>query len=175
MAEPAPVPLSTWADQPEGDRLYVHATGVAVDDHGVMICGASGAGKSILALELMDRGAKLIADDALWVDLGTDRGGVPFLERPETATDLIESRGIGLLRAGSICGRAPLSLVIDLDRPEPDRLPPTRTVVAGNARRPLILGAGHPSLAVSVLWMLRHGRETHSARDPLAGAGDLRK
>lgn len=160
MAEAAPVPLSTWAKQAEGDRLYVHASGVAVDDHGVMICGASGSGKSMLALELMNHGAKLIVDDGLWVDVATDRGGVPFLERPDTATDLIESRGIGLLRAGSICGRAPLSLVIDLDRPEPDRLPPTRTVAVGNTRRPLILGAVHPSLAVSVLWMLRHGRET---------------
>jgi hypothetical protein len=75
-------------------------------------------------------------------------GSVPFLERPDTATDLIESRGIGLLRAGSIHGRAPLELVIDLDTAEPERLPPRRNVTTGSVERPLILGAGHPSLAV---------------------------
>jgi HPr kinase/phosphorylase len=126
---------------------------------GVLICGASGSGKSTLALELMALGADLIADDGIRIDLGQEPGSVPFLERPDTATDLIESRGIGLLRAGSIHGRAPLELVIDLDTAEPERLPPRRNVTTGSVERPLILGAGHPSLAVSVAWMLRHGRD----------------
>jgi hypothetical protein len=60
---------------------------------------------------------------------------VPFLERPDTATDLIESRGIGLLRAGSIHGRAPLELVIDLDTAEPERLPPRRNVTTGSTSK----------------------------------------
>jgi HPr kinase/phosphorylase len=126
---------------------------------GVLICGASGSGKSTLALEFMALGADLIADDGIRIDLGQEPGSVPFLERPDTATDLIESRGIGLLRAGSIHGRAPLELVIDLDTAEPERLPPRRNVTTGSVERPLILGAGHPSLAVSVAWMLRHGRD----------------
>jgi HPr kinase/phosphorylase len=108
----------------------------------------------------MALGAELIADDGIRVDLGQGPGSVPFLERPDAATDLIESRGIGLLRAGSIHGRAPLELVIDLDTAESERLPPRRNVTTGSVERPLILGAGHPSLAVSVVWMLRHGRDT---------------
>jgi hypothetical protein len=49
----APVPLSRWADRPDPQRrsLYIHASAVALDGMGVLICGASGTGKSTLALE----------------------------------------------------------------------------------------------------------------------------
>ena len=165
MAAPLPVPLATWADAPGPGPFYISASAVAFDGRGVMICGTPGSGKSTLALELMALGAELIADDAVLIDLETAPGTVPFLQRPDTATDLIESRGIGLLRAGPVCGRAPLSVVVDLDRAEPDRLPPRRNVTTGTTERPLILGAGHPSLALSVVWMLRHGRDV-PAGDP---------
>lgn len=158
MTEPSPVPLTGWTTAAEGNRIRVHASAVALDGRGVLILGASGSGKSRLALDLMTRGAHLIADDGVAIDLGLETGTGPFLERPDTATDLIESRGLGLLGAGPVCGRAPLALVVDLDTAEPDRLPPRRNVTTGQAERPLILGAGHPFLAASVLWMLRHGR-----------------
>lgn len=151
--------LGDWAATSTPGRLYLHASGVAIDGQGVLIHGGSGSGKSTLALRLMTLGARLIADDAVRIDLGPDEGGPPFIERPETATDLVECRGIGLLRAGPICGRAPLVLAIDLNRAEPDRLPPRRYVTTGTARVPLILGASHPSLAEGVLWLLRHGLE----------------
>ena len=41
----------------------VHATAVLVGADGVLIRGDSGAGKSALALALIERGARLIADD----------------------------------------------------------------------------------------------------------------
>jgi len=156
MPHPAPVSLSGWATDDIAGRLTLHASAVALGEHGVLIHGASGCGKSSLALELLSRGARLIADDGVWVDT---TGSVPFLERPDHATDLIESRGVGLLRAGPVCGRAELALVIDLDRPEPERLPPRRMVTAGRSERPLILGLGHPTLSAAVLHMLRHGRD----------------
>ena len=146
--------LSDWAAAAKGSRLYLNAAGIAIDGHGVLIRGAPGSGKSRLALDCMDRGAELIADDGIWIDTGSP----PFIERPDTATDLIESRGVGLLRAGAICGRARLSLVVDLDRVESDRLPPRRMVTTGNAETPLILGAGHPTLAAALTHMSRHGR-----------------
>ena len=93
MAAASPVPLAAWADAPGPEHLYINASAVAVDGRGVMICGAPGAGKSTLALELMTLGANLIADDGIRVDLGDGPGTRPFLQRPDTATDLIESRG----------------------------------------------------------------------------------
>jgi HPr kinase/phosphorylase len=136
MGAPPPEPLTDRATDDSDGRLTLHASAVA--------------------LELLVLGARLIADDGVRIDT---TGAVPFLERPDSATDLIESRGIGLLRAGPLCGRAELALAIDLDRAEPERLPPRRMVTAGAALRPLILGRGHPTLAAAVVHMLRHGRD----------------
>lgn len=41
----------------------IHASCVAIGAKGVLILGESGAGKSDLALRLMDEGARLVADD----------------------------------------------------------------------------------------------------------------
>ncbi|MDG4649052.1 hypothetical protein P6F26_11405 [Roseibacterium sp. SDUM158017] len=160
MTAPTSVPLSDWALAADGRRLQLHATGVAVEGQGIVIRGAAGSGKSCLALRLLDRGAVLIADDGLWIDTGD----APFVERPDTATDLIESRGVGLLRAGAVCGRAPLAIAVDLDRAEPERLPPRRVITTGAAERPLILGAGHPALAEALVHMIRHGRSEPGGR-----------
>jgi len=151
----APESISLWARGGSAETPYLHATAVAVDGRGALICGRAGAGKSGLALSLLALGAELIADDGVFLDTTTSP---PHLQRPETAPDLIEARGVGLLRPGPILTCAPLHLLVDLDRPEPDRLPPRRMAATGAHHCPLILGAGNPSLAAAVLLMLRHGR-----------------
>ena len=45
------------------DPILVHATAVAIEGEAVLLRGASGAGKSDLALRLIDGGARLVADD----------------------------------------------------------------------------------------------------------------
>ncbi|RZM17940.1 MAG: aldolase [Sphingomonas sp.] len=77
---------------PSSDRL--HATTVAIDGMAVMIEGASGSGKSDLALRLIDRGAILVSDDQTLVV----RAGATLLARaPTTIAGRIEVRGIGIL------------------------------------------------------------------------------
>ena len=77
---------------PSSDRL--HATTVAIDGAAVMIEGASGSGKSDLALRLIDRGAILVSDDQTLVV----RTGDTLLARaPMTIAGRIEVRGIGIL------------------------------------------------------------------------------
>ena len=51
------------------DPDTIHASAVALGPVGLLIMGASGSGKSSLALELMARGAKLVADDQVVVFL----------------------------------------------------------------------------------------------------------
>jgi HPr kinase/phosphorylase len=153
--DPAPEPLEPRAGARDGAALWLQATGVALAGRGLLILGAPGSGKSTLALQLMALGAALISDDGLWLRPGADG---PALHRPAQAPGLIEARGIGLLQAGPTVASAPLSLVADLDRTEPHRLPPRRAVAAGDRIVPLIHAAGHPSLAPALALMLRHGR-----------------
>ena len=58
---------------------------------GVMVTGASGAGKSDLILRLIERGWSLVGDDRLYVWAS---GGRLFARAPETLAGLLEARGL---------------------------------------------------------------------------------
>ncbi len=96
-----------------------HASCVAFGERAVLICGPSGAGKSALALELIAKGAELVADDL--TRLQRD-GTQVFALAPPRLQGVIEARGVGLLRA-PFRERAALRLVVDLGRIEAERLP----------------------------------------------------
>ncbi len=102
----------------------LHATAVSFEDKGVLILGASGSGKSALALELMALGFGLIADDRTEV---TRKADDLWLGCPASLPPLIEARGVGLLKA-RLVPPAKLALVVDLDQLESDRLPPLREI-----------------------------------------------
>src|SRR3546814_18311461 len=74
--------------------VNIHASCVAPGHGGVLILGQSGQGKSDLALRLMDRGARLVADDRC--DIWHERGRL-WGRPPETLAGKIEVRGIGLI------------------------------------------------------------------------------
>tara|TARA_R110000744_G_scaffold148683_1_gene261746 strand:- start:516 stop:950 length:435 start_codon:yes stop_codon:yes gene_type:complete len=97
----------------------LHATAVAVDGRAALILGASGAGKSSLALQLMALGAVLVADDRTVVQRD---GSHIVADVPDTLRGLIEARGVGILNA-TCAGPVPVSVVIDLDQTETQRLP----------------------------------------------------
>lgn len=96
----------------------VHATAVVIDGHGLLLTGASGSGKSDLAMRLIDRGAKLLCDD--YCDI-VDGGDTPLIVAKPAIAGLIELRGVGILQLEYI-DRAPLALVLQLDK-TPERLP----------------------------------------------------
>jgi len=72
-----------------------HATCIEIDGIGVLIRGASGSGKSDLALRLIDAGAQLVADDR--VDLRLD-GGKISASPPHEIAGMLEVRGVGILK-----------------------------------------------------------------------------
>ena len=74
--------------------VNIHASCVAIGQKGVLILGDSGAGKSDLALRLIDDGAKLVADDR--VELYCARG-VLCARAPKPIAGLIEVRGLGVI------------------------------------------------------------------------------
>ncbi|WP_040850329.1 HPr kinase/phosphorylase, partial [Nitrospirillum viridazoti] len=78
--------------------IRVHATCVSVGGAGVLLRGASGSGKSDLALRLVDAGALLVADDQ--VALAADPTATLLTATaPERLAGLIEVRGLGILPA----------------------------------------------------------------------------
>lgn len=99
--------------------LTLHATCVALNERGVLICGPSGSGKSTLALELMARGATLVADDRTELRREGDR----LIARcPPAIRGLIEARGVGLLRA-EVVAEVQLHVIVDMSQLESERLP----------------------------------------------------
>ena len=67
----------------------LHVSSVAIGGRAVLIAGASGHGKSDLALRLIDRGAKLISDDYTIVEA---KDGRLWASPPATIAGKIEVR-----------------------------------------------------------------------------------
>lgn len=88
----------------------LHATAVAIDGCGVLLLGPSGSGKSDLALRLIDRGAKLVSDDAVPVDT---KDGLPILTVADNIEGKLEVRGVGICTVAHT-PTAPLRLVVQL-------------------------------------------------------------
>ncbi|MBD3922665.1 HPr kinase/phosphorylase [Paenibacillus sp. PR3] len=101
--------------------------GVLVDVYGIgmLITGGSGIGKSETALELVKRGHRLVADDAVEIRQTSDNqlhGSAPELIR-----HLLEIRGLGIINvmtlfgAGAIRNNKRIELVIRLENWQPDK------------------------------------------------------
>jgi HPr kinase/phosphorylase len=132
---------------PEGARVRLHATCVQLGGVGVVLLGASGVGKSDLALRLIDAGALLVADDQLEVE-ATPAG---LLGRPAaTLAGLLEVRGLGILRL-PYCRESPLGLVVELDARPASRLPePSTWPILGIELRHLRLDPREASAAAKI-------------------------
>jgi serine kinase of HPr protein (carbohydrate metabolism regulator) len=139
--------------------MFVQATCVAIDGMGVLLRGPPGSGKSELALQLIDGGARLVGDDG--VDLRVQ--GERLFARlprgaPESVAGRIELRGLGILPVPSV-SEAPLDLVIDLVAANAlERLPAPMTVELLGVALPLLrLSAAEPSAAAKVRLAVRAG------------------
>ena len=77
------------------DNHLIHATCVAINHKAVLITGASGSGKSDLALRLIkDAGATLISDDQTSLHL---INGHVLASPPDTIQGLLEVRVVGIV------------------------------------------------------------------------------
>lgn len=134
--------------------VTLHATTVAFRDRGVLITGASGSGKSSLALQLMAIGAVLVADDQTVLTAQAD--GV-HASCPAPTIGMIEARNVGLLNAPHLVS-ARLVLAVDMDQTEPDRLPPLRETTFLGHRVSLVFSAAASHFASAVRLHALYGR-----------------
>ena len=77
------------------EEINIHASCVAVNGHGVLLLGDSGAGKSDIALQLIDAGAQLVADDRT---LLFAKKGALYAKSPASIAGLLEIRGVGIVK-----------------------------------------------------------------------------
>lgn len=124
----------------EAVECTVHGTCVVIGDAGILIRGGPGAGKSDLALRLIDGGARLISDDQVRLRI---RDGTVIASAPDALRGMLEVNGIGLMRldAPHLAEEASVTLLADLvESGAAERLP--------QPQQEKVLGIGIPCVAI---------------------------
>jgi len=131
----------------------VHGELLEVFGLGVLITGGSGIGKSELALELISRGHRLVADDTP----NLTRVAPHVLEGtcPPTLNDLLEVRGLGILNIRRMFGDSAIKrnkrvrLIVDLVKMEEIQTPAESRLRGIRASR-VILGIDIPTITLPI-------------------------
>ena len=94
-------------------RITRHGVLVEVYGEGILLLGESGVGKSETAIELVKRGHRLIADDAVEIRRVSSKSLVGTA--PDNIRHFIELRGIGIINASRIFGAGAVKLTEKID------------------------------------------------------------
>ncbi len=94
-------------------RVTRHGVLVEVYGEGILLLGESGVGKSETAIELVKRGHRLIADDAVEIRRVSNKSLVGTA--PDNIRHFIELRGIGIINASRIFGAGAVKLTEKID------------------------------------------------------------
>ncbi len=95
------------------ERITRHGVMVEVYGEGILILGDSGVGKSETAVELIKRGHRLIADDAVEIKRVSSKTLVG--SSPDNIRHFMELRGIGIVNARNIFGIGSVKLTEKID------------------------------------------------------------
>ena len=102
--EPLVDDLRYYLSRSLAERLTMHGVFMEVISIGVLLTGDSGVGKSELALELITRGHRLIADDApIFTRIAPD---IVQGSAPPMIQDFLEVRGLGILNIRQMYGNS---------------------------------------------------------------------
>ncbi|MEJ8569640.1 HPr(Ser) kinase/phosphatase [Elongatibacter sediminis] len=135
-------------------RTTLHGVFMEVFTIGVHLMGDSGCGKSELALELLTRGHRLIADDAPeFTQISPD---IIDGTCPPALQDCLEVRGLGVLNVRQMFGDATiklnkfLRLIINLEIPDNPQQPASKDRLRGDTAMVRVLDLDIPSITLQV-------------------------
>lgn len=94
-------------------RITRHGVLVEVYGEGCLLTGDSGVGKSETAIELIKRGHRLVADDA--VEIRRTAQTTLYGQSPQNIRHFIELRGIGIINARKLFGMGAIKLQEKID------------------------------------------------------------
>lgn len=132
-------------------RITRHGVLIEIYGEGVFITGESGVGKSETAIELVKRGHRLVADDAVEIRKVSNISLVG--SSPANIRHFLELRGIGIINArrlfgiGAVKMTEKLDLVIELEQWNPEKIYDRMGV---DTEYVSILGVKVPSLTIPV-------------------------
>ena len=136
-------------------RVTLHGVFMEIYSIGVLITGDAGSGKSELALELITRGHRLVADDAPeFTQIAPD---VLDGTCPEMLQDLLEVRGLGVLNIRemfgdtTVKGNKYLRLIIHLTKPMDEPLPGGIERLTGDTGTRRVLDLDVPMITLPVM------------------------
>jgi HPr kinase/phosphorylase len=136
-------------------RSTLHGVFMEVFTIGVQITGDPGTGKSELALDLLNRGHRLIADDA--PEFTQISPEIIDGSCPETLQDCLEVRGLGVLNVREMFGDAAiklnkfLRLIIHLEIPGDSYTPEFTDRLRGDISTQKVLELDVPRITLPVL------------------------
>ena len=136
-------------------RVTLHGVFMEIYSIGVLITGEAGSGKSELALELLSRGHRLVADDAPeFIQIASD---VLDGTCPELLQDLLEVRGLGVLNVREMFGDTAvkknkyLRLIVHLTRPMTEPNPHGYERLTGDSGTRHVLDLDVPLITLPVM------------------------
>jgi HPr kinase/phosphorylase len=136
-------------------RVTLHGVFMEIYSIGVLITGEAGAGKSELALELVTRGHRLVADDAPeFTQIAPD---VLDGTCPELLQDMLEVRGLGVLNIRQMFGDTAvkrnkyLRLIVHLTRPSLEPSPGGIERITGDLGLRRVLDLDVPMISLPVM------------------------
>ncbi len=136
-------------------RVTLHGVFMEIYSIGVLITGESGSGKSELALELVTRGHRLVADDAPeFTQIAPD---VLDGTCPEMLQDLLEVRGLGVLNIRQMFGDTAvknnkyLRLIVHLAKPMTEPKPMGMERLTGDSGLRRVLDLDVPMITLPVM------------------------
>jgi HPr kinase/phosphorylase len=139
---------------PMRDKACLHGVLIEVCRLGILLTGESGCSKSTIALELIGRGHRLIADDCVEVVRLTDSAVEGTC--PGNLGDFLAIRHLGILNvrrlfgAAVVCERKSIDLIIKLTRSASERSEPETHLRGARDSYP-ILGVAIPRLELPAI------------------------